>query len=146
MENKSEMVMKILAVFESGLFMKLISIFEISLLALGLILGNIYIILLVVIVLIAISPVYYIKRNNLDEMLQGDNEITIDERTKMINEKAATMTFGIFVVVITYIGIIIVVLRDNYPQFLVAGYALFLAALFCIILYITSRVYYSRIY
>jgi uncharacterized membrane protein len=67
-----------------------------------------------------------------------------DERTQLINEKAATMTFGIFVAVIIYAGIILIALRDSYPQLLQVGYTLIIAAVFCFILYFTSRAYYNR--
>jgi uncharacterized membrane protein len=145
--EKSGMIMKILAVFESGLFIKIFTVFVTGLWIAGLILSNIFIILLAIILLIAEIPVIYINRDNLKDIFQGDSTIIVeDERTQMINEKAATMTFGIFIAVIFYVGIIIVALRNSYPQLLVVGYTLFLAAFFCFILYFASRAYYSRKY
>ena len=89
----------------------------------------------------------YIHRDNLKEIFQKDSNVIVeDERTKLINEKAATMTLGILIAVVIYAGIIIVALRSSYPQFLQAGYILFIVALFCFILYFTSRAYYTRKY
>jgi uncharacterized membrane protein len=147
MEPKSGIIMKVVSIFESGLFIKIISVFITVLWITGLILGNIFIILLAIILLVAIIPVIYINRDNLKEIFQGDSKIIVeDERTQLINEKSATMTLGIFLAVIIWMGIVLVALRDSYPQFQQAGYTLFLAAFFCFILYFTSRTYYSRKY
>jgi len=147
MNPKSGVILKILSIFESGLFLKILSAFITGLWIAGLILGNIYIIILAIILLAALSMVLYIHRDNLAEIFQGDSKVVVeDERTQLINEKAATMTLGIFAAVIIYAGIIIVALRNSHPQLLQAGHTLFVAALFCFILYFTSRAYYSRKY
>lgn len=147
MNSKSGIIMKILSIFESGLFIKILSVFITALWIAGLLLANIYIIILAVVFLIALSTVLYIHRDNLKEIFQKDgNAIVEDERSQLINEKAATMTLGVLIAVIIYAGIIIVALRDSYPQFLQAGYTLFTVALFCFILYFSSRIYYSRKY
>ncbi len=145
LNQKSGIVLKILSIFESGLFLKILSVFVTGLWVAGLILGNIYIVLLAIILLIALCTVLYIHRDNLQEIFQKDSSVVVeDERTQLINEKAATMTFGIFVAVIIYAGIILIALRDSYPQLLQAGYTLIIAAVFCFILYFTSRAYYNR--
>jgi len=145
MNQKSGIVLKILSIFESGLFLKILSVFITGLWVAGLILANIYIVLLAILLLMALCVVLYIHKDNLEEIFQKDSKVVVeDERTQLINEKAATLTFGIFVAVIIYVGIIIVALRDSYPQFLQAGYTLFLAAVFCFILYFASRAYYTR--
>ena len=147
MNSKSGTVMKILSIFESGLFIKILSVFITGLWIAGLLLANIYIIILAALFLIALSSVLYIHRDNLKEIFQKDSNVIVeDERTKLINEKAATMTLGILIAVIIYAGIVIVALRNSYPQFLQAGYILFIVALFCFILYFTSRAYYTRKY
>lgn len=139
--------MKILSIFESGLFIKILSVFITGLWIAGLILANIYIIILAIILLGALGIVLYIHRDNLKEIFQKDSDIMVeDERTKLINEKAATMTLGILIAVIIYAGIIIVALRNSYPQFLLAAYTLFAVALFCFMLYLSSRAYYSSKY
>ena len=143
----NETMMKILSIFESGLFIKILSVFITSLWVLGLILANIYIIMVAVILLSALGSVLYINRDNLEEIFQGDSTVIVeDERTQLINEKASTMTLGILIAVTIYVGIILVALRSSYPQFLQAGYTMFAVAVFCFILYFTSRYYYTRKY
>ena len=147
MNSKSGIIMKILSIFESGLFIKILSVFITGLWIAGLVLANIYIIILAIVFLIALGTVLYIHRDNLKEIFQKDsNAIVEDERTQLINEKAATMTLGVLIAVIIYTGIILVALRNSYPQFLQAGYTLFIVALFCFILYFSSRIYYSMKY
>lgn len=147
MNPKSGIIMKILSIFESGLFIKILSLFISGLWIAGLILANIYIIILAIVLLAALSIVLYIHKNNLKEIFQGDSTVIVeDERTQLINEKSATMTLGILIAVVIYAGIIIVALRNSYPQFLQAGYTLFSVAFFCFILYFSSRAYYSRKY
>lgn len=147
MDPKSGVILKILSIFESGLFIKILSGFITGLWIAGLVMGNIYIIILAIILLMALSTVIYIHRDNLKEIFRGHSEVIVeDERTQLINEKAATMTFGVFMAVIIWWGIVLVALRNSHPQFLEVGYTLFLAALFCFILYFASRIYYSRKY
>lgn len=147
MNSSSEIIIKILSIFESGLFIKILSVFITGLWIAGLILANIYVIILAVVLLIALSSVLYIHRDNLKEIFQKDSNIIVeDERTQLINEKAATMTLGTLIAVIIYVGIITVALRNSYPQFLQAGYTLFGVALSCFILYFSTRLYYSRKY
>ena len=147
MDSKSGMIMKLLSIFESGLFIKILSVFITGLWIAGLLLANIYIIILAIVFLIALSTVLYIHRDNLKEIFQkGSNAIVEDERTQLINVKAATMTLGILIAVIIYAGIIIVALRNSYPQFIQAGYSMFIVAFFCFILYFASRAYYTHKY
>jgi len=140
-------VMKILSIFESGLFIKILSVFITGLWFAGLILANIYVIILAIILLSALGIVLYINRDHLKEIFEGDSTVIVeDERTQLINEKASTMTLGILIAVMIYAGIILFVIRSSYPQFLQAGYTLFAVAVFCFILYFSSRAYYSRKY
>lgn len=147
MNPKSGIILKILSIFESGLFIKILSVFITGLWIVGLILVNIYVIILALILLIALSIVLYVHRDNLKEIFQGDSSAIVeDERTQLINEKAATMTLGIFLAVIIWVEIVIFALKNSYPQFLQAGYTLFSAAIFCFILYFSARAYYGRKY
>jgi uncharacterized membrane protein len=148
METKDGgIILKILSIFESGLFIKILSVFITGLWIVGIILGNIYVIILALILLTALSMVLYIHRDHLKEIFQGDSSVIVeDERTQLINEKAATMTLGIFLAVIIWVGIVIMALRNIDPQYLQIGYTLFAVALFCFILYFTARIFYSRKY
>lgn len=147
MDSRSGIILKILSIFESGLFIKILSVFITGLWIVGLILGNIYIIILAIILLIAISMVLYLHRDNLEEIFQGDSTVIVeDERTQLINEKAATMTLGILAAVIIWVAIVIFAIRNNYPQYLPVSYTLLAVAIFCFLLYFSSRAYYSRKY
>jgi len=145
MDSKSGIILKILSIFESGLFIKILSAFITGLWIAGIILGNIYVIVLVLIITAALGIVLYIHRGNLKEIFQGNaSAIVEDERTQLINEKAATMTLGILIAVIIWVGIIIIALRTSYSQYLSVGYTLFAVAIFCFILYFSARIYYMR--
>ena len=98
MDTSSGIILKILSIFESGLFIKILSALITGLWIAGIILGNVYIIILALILLAGLSTVLYIHRDNLKEIFQGDSTVIIeDERTQLINEKAATMTLGILI-------------------------------------------------
>jgi len=145
--EKSGMIMKILSVFESGLFIKYIINLYIWFMDCGANTDKYYIVILAIILSIALSAVLYIRRDNLKEIFQGNSTVIVeDERTQLINEKSVAMTLGTLIAVIIYAGIIIVNLRNSYPQFLQAGYILFILAFFCFVLYFASRAYYSRKY
>lgn len=147
MSHNTGTVMKILSIFESGLFIKILSVFITGLWLAGLILANIYIIIFAIILLGAEGIVLYINRDKLKEIFQGDSKVIVeDERTQLINEKAATMTLGILIAVIIYAGIIIVALRNSYIELLPSGYILFIIGIFSFILYFLSRLYYTRKY
>ncbi len=147
METKDGIILKILSIFESGLFIKILSVFITGLWIVGIILENVYVIILALILLTALSMVLYIHRDNLMEIFQGDGSVIVeDERTQLINEKAATMTLGILTAVIIWVAIVIIALRNSYPRFVFMGYTLFTVAIFCFILYFSARTYYSRKY
>ena len=112
----------------------------------GLVLANVTLVVLALITTIAILPVVYIHRDDITEMFQNNDEIVEDERTQLINEKSSTIALGAFIGTIIYVGVIIVSLRNIYPQFLVTGYVLLVTALFGFILSIISRTYYKMRY
>lgn len=145
--EKSGPVLKILSVFESGLFIKIFSVFITGLWVAGVIVGNVYVIILALALLVALSVILLIHRDNLKEIFQGDGSVVVeDERTQLINEKAATMTLGILVTIILWIGIIILAIRNSYPQYQSMGYTMIAVALLCFVLYFSARIYYSRKY
>jgi uncharacterized membrane protein len=110
----------------------------------GLILADVTLVILALIITIAVLPVVYIHRDDITEMFRRDNDkIVEDERTQLINEKSSTITLGALVGTIIYVGLIIVSLRNVYPQYLFTGYVLLITALFGLILSIISRKYYK---
>ena len=136
------------------LLLIIVSVFQIVILIAGAVFGNLYLILLVIIMFMIELPYLYIHRDDLREILPGTGDkIALnpllglkDERAQIINEKAITLTFAIFSSVILFLGISIVTLRNYYPQYLLAGYTLLLSVLFCLVLYLLSRTYYGRKY
>lgn len=130
-----------------GNALKIISGFSTALWVVGLILGNIYLVVLAIVILIIIIPVVYSKRDKLDEMFKGKDDLIIeDERTHLINEKASNMAFGISLGIIFYVGVAIVALRNSYPQLTLAGYTLFAVTALVLVIYFLSTVYYNRKY
>lgn len=125
--------------------LKITSGFSTALWVVGLILGNIYLVVLAIVILIIIIPVVYSKRDKLDEMFKGKDDLIIeDERTHLINEKASNMAFGISLGIIFYLGVVIVALRNSYPQLTLAGYTLFAVTALVLVIYFLSTVYYNR--
>ena len=113
----------------------------------GLILANVGLVISAIIIIIAILPIVYLHREDITEMFQRDSDkIVEDERTQLINEKSSTIALGAFIGAIIYAGLIIVSLRNVYPQFIFTGYVLLITALFGLILSIISRTYYKRRY
>ncbi len=110
----------------------------------GLILANVALVVLALIITISVIPVVYIHRNDISEMFQRDKDkIVEDERTQLINEKSSTISLGALIGTIIYVGLIIVSLRNVYPQFLVTGYVLLITAILGIIITFISRTYYK---
>ena len=113
----------------------------------GLIFANVTLVILALIIIIAVLPLVYIHRDDISEMFQRDSsKIVEDERTQLINDKSSTLTLGVLLATIIYAGLIIVSLRNVYPQFLITGYALLITALFGLLISIISRTYYKRRY
>ena len=110
----------------------------------GLILANVALVVIALVITISVIPVVYIHRDDIGEMFQRDkNKIVDDERTQLINEKSSTIALGALIGTIIYVGLIIVSLRNIYPQFLITGYVLLTTALLGIIITFISRIYYK---
>ena len=77
MDTSSGIILKVLSIFESGLFIKILSALITGLWIAGIILGNLYIIIIALILLVALSTVLYIHRDNLKEIFQGDISLII---------------------------------------------------------------------
>lgn len=113
----------------------------------GLIFANVTLVILALIIIIAVLPLVYIHRDDISEMFQRDSsKIVEDERTQLINDKSSTLTLGVLLATIIYAGLIIVSLRNVYPQFLITGYALLITAFYGLLISIISLTYYKRRY
>ncbi len=130
-----------------GIILKIVSVFVTGLWVAGLIIGSIYLVLLAILIVLVEIPIVYLKRDNLKAMfLKSDGNVVEDERTLFINEKASSMTLGIFIAVIIYVAIIILALRNSFPEWTLTGYTLLGSAVSCLVIYGISRLYYSRKY
>lgn len=69
-----------------------------------------------------------------------------DERTDFIDSKASTATLGISVTIIIYVAVGILVLRNTYPDLVMAGYTLVIATIFILLTHIITTNYYKHIY
>lgn len=112
---------------------------------LGLIFANIWFVIAAIIIVLIILPLVYRHKNDISSMFQGKN-IVEDERTELINEKSSTVTLGVLIATILYIGLIIISMRNSFPDLQLAGYTLFATAVFALIINVISRVYYKRRY
>lgn len=112
---------------------------------LGLIFANIWFVIAAIIIVLIILPLVYRHKNDISSMFQGKN-IVEDERTELINEKSSTVTLGVLIGTILYIGLIIISMRNSFPDLQLAGYTLFATAVFALIINVISRVYYKRRY
>ncbi|MCK9151900.1 DUF2178 domain-containing protein [Methanobacterium alcaliphilum] len=129
-----------------GLILKIVSVFVTGLWVAGLIIGNIYLVLIAILIIIIEIPFIYLKKDHMKEMFQNEDKIVEDERTQLINEKASTMTLGIFIATLLYVAIIILALRNNFPEWTLVGYSLICFSVLCLAIYSISRFYYSRKY
>jgi uncharacterized membrane protein len=112
---------------------------------LGLLFANIWLIIAAIIVVLLVLPLVYRHKDEISGMFQGKN-IMEDERTELINEKSSTVTLGVVIATVLYVGLMIVSLRNSFPDLQLAGYTLFATAVFALIINVISRVYYKRRY
>ena len=117
-----------------GIILKIVSVFVTGLWVAGLIIGSIYLVLLAILIVLVEIPIVYIKRDSLKDMFQeSDGKVVEDERTRFINEKASSMTLGIFIAVIMYVAIILLALRNSFPEWTLPAYTLIGSAVLCLI-------------
>jgi uncharacterized membrane protein len=74
------------------------------------------------------------------------DEVTEDERTKVIAGDASRMAMILFLVVITAVGIFVLALKNVFPQYTQAGITLCDASGLLVILYTGTYWYYNKKY
>ena len=74
------------------------------------------------------------------------DEVTEDERTKVITGDASRMAMILFLVVITAVGIVVLALKNVFPQYTQAGITLCDASGLLVILYTGTYWYYNKKY
>ena len=83
--------------------------------------------------------VSYIYKRTTDETLE-------DERIVKITEKASRMAMVLFSISIAIIGLFFITMRNQYPDFIQAGYTLSYSAVALLALYYVFYGYYNKKY
>ena len=73
-------------------------------------------------------------------------EIEEDERDARVSEQASKVTVAVFASACTLSGLILIALRNEYPEYMYAGFALAFSACALMILYSILYGYYNRRY
>ncbi|MGB9980421.1 DUF2178 domain-containing protein [Methanobacterium sp.] len=79
---------------------------------------------------------YFVKKNVY--------EVTEDERTSLIASKASRMAMLSFLTIITVLGIGLLTLKNNFPEFTQAGYTLSYSACLLLLFYSGFYAYYNK--
>ncbi|CDG64528.1 hypothetical protein MBMB1_0418 [Methanobacterium sp. MB1] len=74
------------------------------------------------------------------------DEVTEDERTKVIAGDASRMAMILFLVLITAVGVMVLALKNVFPQYTQAGITLCDAAGLLVIIYTGTYWYYNKKY
>lgn len=112
---------------------------------LGLIQANILYFIGSLIILILEIPLAYQNRNKIGEFFnKRNNKYLEDERTNLLNGKAANAAFGVTMGAIIYIIIGILTLRNNYPYLISTAAVLILILIISFISYLLAKNYYNK--
>ena len=118
-----------------------------SLMIIGMIIENIYIVVSAIIITTLIIPFIHKNRGKwADTAFKYSGNIFEDERNQFVNGKALITTFGVLHTTIVALGVILVTLRNIYPQFLITRYVLLSVAILSLILYCLLSFYYNKRY
>jgi len=79
---------------------------------------------------------YFIKKNVY--------EVTEDERTALVANKASRMAMLCFLTIITVLGIGLLTLKNSFPEFTQAGFTLADASCLLLLLYSGFYIYYNK--
>jgi uncharacterized membrane protein len=82
-------------------------------------------------------PIYYKLRKRVDEVVE-------DEMMFKLSEKASHTAFRIFAPIAAFTGLVIVTLKDIYPQYLQIGLTLAFSACSLLVIYIAAIKYYMK--
>ncbi len=85
------------------------------------------------------AMISYIYKKRADETLE-------DERIVKISEQASRMAIVLFSIAIAITGLILITLRNEYPDFTQAGYTLSYAAVGLLVIYYIFYGYYNKKY
>ncbi|EKQ55716.1 MAG: putative membrane protein [Methanobacterium sp. Maddingley MBC34] len=114
----------------------IVAIFVATVVGLSVITENLLLAILAIVIGTMIS---YIYKKNTDEILE-------DERIAKVSEKASRMAIVLFSISIAFIGMFLIMLRKEYPDFTQAGFTLSYAAVALLLLYYIFYGYYDKKY
>jgi len=114
----------------------IVAIFVATVVGLSVITENLLLAILAIVIGTMIS---YIYKKNTDEILE-------DERIAKVSEKASRMAIVLFSISIAFIGMFFIMLRNEYPDFTLAGFTLSYAAVALLLLYYIFYGYYDKKY
>lgn len=110
----------------------------------GIIKANLIFYIIALIITLILLPLAYKNRTTLDEFFSKRNGKTIeDERTKLIEAKASNFAYAINTVIMINIIIIILTLRNIYPNLLNVAWILIIIEIISLISFIIGKKYYS---
>jgi uncharacterized membrane protein len=95
--------------------------------------------MLVTISIIAGSISFYLCKTSVEEIVE-------DERDERVSERASKSAMGIFTAMAAFAGIILIALRNGYPEYTQIGFTLAFSACALMILYSILYGYYNKIY
>ncbi|MDY9923449.1 DUF2178 domain-containing protein [Methanobacterium sp.] len=114
----------------------IVAIFVGTVVGLSVTIGTILPAILAIIIGAMISYIY--KKNT--------NEIIEDERITKVSEKASRIAIVLFSISIAFIGMFLIMLRNEYPDFTQAGFTLSYASVALLTLYYIFYWYYNKKY
>jgi uncharacterized membrane protein len=114
----------------------IVAIFVATVVGLSVIFGTILPAILAIVIGTMISYIYK----------KSTNEILEDERIIKVSEKASRIAIVLFSISIAFIGMFLIMLRDDYPDFTQAGFTLSYAAVALLMLYYIFYGYYDKKY
>ncbi len=114
----------------------IVAIFVATVVGLSVITENLLLAILAIVIGTMIS---YIYKKNTDEILE-------DERIAKVSEKASRIAIVLFSISIAFIGMFLIMLRNEYPDFTPAGFTLSYAAVALLMLYYIFYGYYDKKY
>lgn len=85
------------------------------------------------------AMISYIYKKSTDEILE-------DERITKVSEKASRIAIVVFSVSIAFIGMFLIILRNEYPDYTQAGFTLSYAAVALLAIYYILYGYYNKKY
>jgi uncharacterized membrane protein len=114
----------------------IVAIFVATVVGLSVIIGTILPAVLAIVIGAMISYIYK----------KSTNEILEDERIAKVSEKASRMAIVLFSISIAFIGMFLIMLRNEYSDFTQAGFTLSYAAVALLMLYYIFYGYYNKKY